>query len=157
MGWPLRILAICHLFSPNSTDRHPHALADFDDDPPAQSVPSEYTKWTIHSLRPLREYECRVVAFDQYGRMGPVRAESVARGRTRERAPEGKPEIKYVRVRESVSDVGKGRDRRGLIRHQQIFRTFRIGSKRDDPIALEIRNIFDPINTTLVRLWSLGH
>uniref|UniRef100_A0A914HVU1 Uncharacterized protein n=1 Tax=Globodera rostochiensis TaxID=31243 RepID=A0A914HVU1_GLORO len=77
----------------NSTD---HQRPVDEHSPPHQSVPSEYTQWLVHSLRPLREYECRVVAFDQYGRMGPIRAVEV-RGWTKERAPEGRPEISFVR------------------------------------------------------------
>ncbi|KAL3120556.1 hypothetical protein niasHT_007848 [Heterodera trifolii] len=43
--------------------------------PPFQSVPSHYSHWLVHSLLPLREYECRVAAFDQFGRMGPIRTD----------------------------------------------------------------------------------
>ena len=67
-------------------------------------MPADYVQWMVHSLRAEREYTCRVLAFDQYGRMGPSKVENVARGRTAEQAPVVAPEIIYVLVKEAGID-----------------------------------------------------
>uniref|UniRef100_A0A1I8BHF8 Ig-like domain-containing protein n=1 Tax=Meloidogyne hapla TaxID=6305 RepID=A0A1I8BHF8_MELHA len=77
----------------------------------SQSVPSVYNFWLFGGLLPERNYFCKILPFDQYGRFGPERIESFGRGRTAERAPDKAPEISFVLVKEVDdldSEIDKG-------------------------------------------------
>jgi hypothetical protein len=71
----------------------------------SQSVPSEYNHWLFGGLLPEQYYFCRIRSFDQYGRMGPERIESLGSGRTAEKAPNLAPEISFLLVKEVNNDV----------------------------------------------------
>uniref|UniRef100_A0A915NV97 Uncharacterized protein n=1 Tax=Meloidogyne floridensis TaxID=298350 RepID=A0A915NV97_9BILA len=77
----------------------------------SQSVPSEYNFWLFGGLLPERNYFCKIIAFDQYGRNGPERIESFGKGRTAEKAPDKAPKISFVLVKE-VEDLDSEIDKR---------------------------------------------
>ena len=158
----IRLQIVCKEKGTNAGDDQRHGVANVDNenllfsrpnstnDGVSQSVPADYTQWQVHSLLPEREYTCHVQAFDQYGRNGPLHANSVAIARTAEKAPERAPEISFVLVKEAV--------RFGHFKQYLVFRRLALvmqccwigGQCRSAEIILRISMAFlpweEPIN-----------